>query len=421
MDIREIRSDRVGESYFEIDHPTGLKIFVYPKEGYNSTYAIFGTHYGSIHNSFRKNSGDVISVPDGIAHFLEHKLFECEEGDAFARYAKTGANANAYTSFDRTCYLFSCTDHFEESFEILLDFVTKPYFTKETVQKEQGIIGQEIKMYDDSPDWCCMFNMLSKMYEHHPVRIDIAGTVESIAKITPEYLYSCYHTFYNLHNMALTVVGNVGVDTVLSVADRMLQKSEDITVESFFEPEPVGVSEHFVEQKMPVGLPMFNLGFKEDSSRLLSTEEIAYTDILLIMLASQNSPMYRDLLDSGLINSSFSHEFFEGEGFCVTIFAGESREPEKAAQMIKKYIREAKKNGLSEEDFEIAKRAVYGENLAAFNSVSGIANAMMDYYFSDRELYAYIDAVANTSFEDVTKRLDSLMNEDKAVLSVVRS
>ena len=421
MGIREIRSPRVGERYFEIDHPTGLKIFVYPKEGYHSTYAIFGTHYGSIHNSFRKNGGEVITVPDGIAHFLEHKLFECEEGDAFARYAKTGANANAYTSFDKTCYLFSCTDHFEESLEILLDFVTKPYFTDETVRKEQGIIGQEIKMYDDSPDWCCMFNMLTKMYEHHPVRIDIAGTVESIAKITPDYLYSCYDTFYNLHNMALTVVGNVDVDTVLSIADRMLKKSENSIVESFFEEEPEGVSDHYVEQKMPVGLPIFNFGFKEHSDRLVTTEEIAYTDILLVMLASQNSPMYRDLLDSGLINSSFSHEFFEGEGFCVTIFGGESREPEKAARMIRDYIRKAKEDGLSKEDFEIAKRAVYGENLSAFNSVSGIANAMMTYYFSKRELYSYIEAVANATFEDVTQRLCSLMDEDKAVLSVVRS
>ncbi len=421
MNIREIRSDRIGESYYEIDHPTGLKIFVYPKEGYNSTYAIFGTHYGSIHNSFRKDHSDVISVPDGIAHFLEHKLFECEEGDAFARFAKTGANANAYTSFDKTCYLFSCTDHFEESFEILLDFVTKPYFTDETVQKEQGIIGQEIKMYDDSPEWCCMFNMLSKMYEHHPVRIDIAGTVDSIAKITPDYLYSCYNTFYNLNNMVLCVVGKVDVDTVLSIADRMLKKSKDSTVESFFEEEPKGVSDSFVEQKMPVGLPLFNFGFKESSERLLSTEEIAYTDILLVMLASQNSPMYRDLLDSGLINSSFAHEFFEGDGFAVTIFSGESRKPEEAAEMIKDYVRKAHEEGLSKEDFEIAKRAVYGENLSAFNSVAAIANTMVDHYFSDREIYAYLEAVANAEFTDIQDRLSKMMNEEYAVLSVVRS
>ena len=172
---------------------------------------------------------------------------------------------------------------------------------------------------------------------------------------------------------------------------------------------------------MPVGLPIFNLGFKEKSDRLLTTEEIAYTDILLVMLASQNSPMYRDLLDSGLINSSFSHEFFEGEGFCVTIFGGESREPEKAAEMIKAYIRKTKEQGLDPEDFEIAKRAVYGENLAAFNSVAGIANAMMDNYFSKRELYSYIEAVANATCADVSDRLNTLMNEDKAVLSVVRS
>ena len=195
MDIKEIKSVALAERYYKVKHDSGLTIYVYPKEGYSSTYAIFGTKYGSINNCFKVDNGETVSVPDGIAHYLEHKLFESEDGDAFSRYAKTGANANAYTSFDKTCYLFSCTDNFEESLEILLDFVQSPYFTKETVAKEQGIIGQEIKMYDDSPSWRVMFNMLMNMYKTHPVRIDIAGTVESIAKITPEYLYTCYNTY----------------------------------------------------------------------------------------------------------------------------------------------------------------------------------------------------------------------------------
>lgn len=419
--MKEIYSKRANESYFELKHPSGLRIFVYPKEGYSSAYAIFGTRYGSINNSFSLDGGDVITVSDGIAHYLEHKLFESEEGDAFARYAKTGANANAYTSFDKTCYLFSCTEKFEESLEILLDFVTSPYFTEETVQKEQGIIGQEIKMYDDSPDWCVMFNMLSKMYEHHPVRIDIAGTVASIAKITPDYLYRCYETFYNLNNMVLCVAGNVTAEQVLSVADRILKKSPEKTVKNFFEEEPSGVSAHYVEQKMSVALPLFDLGFKENSERLLSTGELAVTDILLHMLASPDSAMYRDLLDSGYINSGFSYEFFEGEGFAAVIFGGESRSPEKACEMIKSYIRRYKSDGLSKEDFEIAKKAVYGDAVMSLNSVSGIANAIVDYYFSGRELYSYIDAVADASFEDVSKRLGVMLDEEKSVLSVIRN
>ena len=180
-----IKNDILGEGYYSIDHKSGLKIFVYPKKDYAQTYAVFGTKYGSIDTRFKRSDKDeFIEIPEGTAHFLEHKLFESEELDAFQRYAKTGASANAYTSFDRTCYLFTCTGHFKENFEILLDFVKHPYFTEETVQKEQGIIGQEIDMYKDLPDWVCLFNMLSGMYHNHPVKIDIAGTKQSISQIT---------------------------------------------------------------------------------------------------------------------------------------------------------------------------------------------------------------------------------------------
>lgn len=185
--IKEIKSERVGDKYFEINHSSGLKIYIYPKENNSSAYAVFGTKYGSIDNCF-KTAEDLEpnAVPAGIAHYLEHKLFESEDGDAFSRYAKTGASANAYTSFDSTCYLFSCTENFYESLEILLDFVQSPYFTEQTVKKEQGIIGQEIRMYDDDPQWRVLFNLLGAMYHNHPVKIDIAGSVESIAKIKPE-------------------------------------------------------------------------------------------------------------------------------------------------------------------------------------------------------------------------------------------
>ncbi|MBS6163048.1 MAG: insulinase family protein, partial [Clostridiales bacterium] len=208
--IKEVKSARIGDHYYEVQHPSGLKILVYPKNDNNSTYAVFGTRYGSVDMAFHlKGEQEVHRVPAGIAHYLEHKLFESEDGDAFARYAKTGAAANAYTSFNNTCYLFSTTDQVYESLEILLDFVQSPFFTEQTVQKEQGIIGQEIRMYDDDPQWRVMFNLLECLYHTHPVKIDIAGTVESIAQITPEYLYLCYNTFYNLHNMVLCIAGNV--------------------------------------------------------------------------------------------------------------------------------------------------------------------------------------------------------------------
>ena len=227
-----IRSPQTGDEYTHIRHKSGLNILVYEMDGFSTTQAMFGTKYGSINTQFKTASdNNYCTVPEGIAHFLEHKLFENEDCDVFDLYAKTGANANAYTSFDKTCYFFSCSDHFQESLEILLSFVQSPYFTPESVAKEQGIIGQEIRMCDDDPGWRVLFNMLCGLYQKHPVRIDIAGTIDSIAQITDELLYRCYRTFYNLHNMVLAVAGNCKVDEVLEVADRLLKPCDDIKLE----------------------------------------------------------------------------------------------------------------------------------------------------------------------------------------------
>lgn len=420
MNIQEIKSQRIGDSYYKIDHPTGLTIYVYPKEGYNSAYAIFGTKYGSINTKFSVDGGNKITVPDGIAHYLEHKLFESEEGDAFARYAKTGANANAYTSFEKTCYLFSCTDKFDESLEILLDFVQNPYFTAQTVAKEQGIIGQEIKMYDDSPEWRVMFNMLEGMYKNHPVKIDIAGTVDTIAEITAEKLYEVYNVFYNLNNMVLCVSGNVTVEQVLKTADKMLKKSENHDIKNYFEEEPYEICEPYVEQSFPVSMPLFNLGFKENADCLLDVKKLAYTDILLAMIASQTSQLYRQLLDNNLINSSFSYELFEGPGYCSVIFGGESRAPKQAAEIIKQYISKLKKDGLEKSDFEISKKSVYGDAVSALNSVSSISNAIADYHFNGNELFSYIDAIADATFDDINNRLSEMLDVNNCTLSVVK-
>ena len=419
--IKEVKSSRAGDSYYQIKHSSGLHIYVYPKEGYRSAYAIIGARYGSINTCFSCDGGEKITVPDGIAHYLEHKLFESAEGDAFTRYAETGASANAYTSFEKTCYLFSCTDHFDESFEILLDFVQDPYFTAQTVQKEQGIIGQEIKMYDDSPDWRVMFNMLEGMYHNHPVKIDIAGTVETIAEITAEKLYDCYNTFYNLNNMVLCVSGNVTVEQVLKTCDRMLKPSEPHTIENYFEDEPYEIVKPFVEQSFPVSMPLFNLGFKERADALMDERRLAETEILLSALASPTSALYRELMDSNLINNTFSYELFEGPGYCAVIFGGESRAPEQAAAKIRETIDRVKREGLSREEFEIAKRAVYGDGISSLNSVSNIANMIADYHFNGNELFAAIDAVAEARKADVDRRLTEMLDTDNCTLSVIRN
>ena len=420
MNIRTVESELVKDKYYVIDHPSGLTIYVYPKEGYQSAYAIFGTNYGSVNTRFSVDGGEEITVPDGIAHYLEHKLFESEDGDAFARYAQTGADANAYTSFEKTCYLFSCTDKFEQSLEILLDFVQSPYFTAQTVAKEQGIIGQEIKMYDDSPSWRVMFNTLVGMYHKHPVRIDIAGTVKSIAEITAEKLYECYNSFYNLHNMVLCVAGNTTVEQVLSVADRMLKQAKEQTVTSCFEDEPYEVAESYVEQKFPVTIPLFTLGFKENvGDKPAATEQLAYMDILLYMLASPSSKLYNKLLDEGLINDTFGYEHMEGPHYSAIMFSGESRNPKKTAEIIKDCIREFKKNGIDKDEFELAKRAVYGETVSGFNSNESIANIMVDMHFNNRELFSLVDAIAKAEIFDIAKRLDELLDPDNCTLSVV--
>ena len=239
MNKQVIRSELLGEQYTLVHHDSGLDILMWKKEGFSTVEALFGTKYGSINNCFKTDDTDgFIQVPDGIAHYLEHKLFESDDNsNVFELYARTGAAANAFTANDITAYQFSCTDNYEQSLEILLDFVQSPYFTKENVEKEQGIIAQEIKMGDDSPTRKCFKNLLKALYVNNPVRIDVAGTVESIAKITPELLYTCYNAFYNLHNMTLSIAGNIDEQTVLDICDKKLKPSRDIHLETRFPDE----------------------------------------------------------------------------------------------------------------------------------------------------------------------------------------
>ncbi len=419
--ISFIKNDVLDEGYYSIDHKSGLKIFVYPKEEYTSTYAVFGTKYGSIDTRFKRSDREeFIEIPAGTAHFLEHKLFESEELDAFQRYAKTGASANAYTSFDRTCYLFTCTGHFKENFEILLDFVRHPYFTEETVRKEQGIIGQEIDMYKDSPDWECLFNMLGAMYHNHPVKIDIAGTKESIAEITADTLFSCYDTFYNLSNMALAVAGNVSVDEIIEVADRLIEADEYVTVERVFKEEPSHIVENYIEAHLPVATPVFCLGYKENHptpERSLK-EEIA-KNIILDILAGQISPLFKELLDEGLVNNTFSTEYFNGHNYATPMFSGESSDPKTVAKKINDRIKELKATLISKEEFETVRKKQYGKTVRAFSDIDIVANSLLVSHFENEELFSEFDVIRNMNLDYVNEVLLDSFDEDKAVLSVV--
>lgn len=410
------------EEYFYMKHPSGLDIYVHPKKDYSSNYAVLGTNFGSINNRFRKQGESSYTVvPDGIAHYLEHKLFESKEGDAFELFAKTGASANAYTSFEKTAYLFSCTGNFEESLNILLDFVQSPYFTEKNVEKERGIIGQEIKMYEDSPEWKVLINLLGAMYKNHPVKNDIAGSVESIAKITPQMLYECYNTFYNLHNMALCVVGNVNPETVFAVADKKLKYSPKIEVERFFPEETLEIVKSETVQNFDISSPIFSLGFKENvpQNYRTSTEELVYTDLILQCISSRTSDMYQELLNKELINtSSFTDEYFEGPGYASIIFSGESKNPRKAAEIIRKHLQKIKQNGIDKKIFDRIKKSVYGQSLSVFNSVSAVANLALDFSLSGKDIFGYIDILENASIEKVNERLNSELNCEFSSLSI---
>lgn len=421
--MKEIKSEILGEKYYEIDHKSGLKIFVMPKENYSSSYAVFGTKYGSIDTKFKRSDSDEwITVPEGIAHFLEHKLFESEDLDAFARYAKTGASANAYTSFDKTCYLFQCSGNFEASLEILLDFVTHPYFTKETVEKEQGIIGQEITMYYDVAGWMSTFNLLRCLYKNHPVRIDIAGTVESIAQITDKLLYDCYNTFYNLNNMCLAVVGDVTPEQVLGVCDKMLEKAEPLSIERSFEDEPREIACSYAEYNLAMSMPVFSFGYKEECKKLTQNlRKMIEVNILLEILAGDTSELYNKMFDNGLINTSFSKEYFTGFGYEAILFDGESVNPQAVADEIKKAVASLKANGIDNEQFENARRSLYGREIMEYNDIDTIANAVISAHFNGYSVFDAMEIYKSVTKEDIEKRLENMMMEEYSALSVVKN
>ncbi len=421
--MKEIKSEILGEKYFEIDHKSGLKIFIMPKENYSSSYAVFGTKYGSIDTKFKRSDSDEwITVPEGIAHFLEHKLFESEDLDAFARYAKTGASANAYTSFDKTCYLFQCSGNFEASLEILLDFVTHPYFTKETVEKEQGIIGQEITMYYDVAGWMSTFNLLRCLYKNHPVRIDIAGTVESIAQITDKLLYDCYNTFYNLNNMCLAVVGDVTPEQVLGVCDKMLEKAEPLSIERSFEYEPREIACSYAEYNLAMSMPVFSFGYKEECKELTQDlRKMIEVNILLEILAGDTSELYNKMFDNGLINTSFSKEYFTGFGYEAILFDGESVNLQAVADEIKKAVASLKANGIEDNQFENARRSLYGREIMEYNDIDSIANAVISAHFNGYSVFDAMEIYKSVTKEDIEKRLENMMMEEYSALSVVKN
>lgn len=397
----------------------GLSVYIMEKPGFDSCFALYGTKYGSINTKFSRNGGKEIEVPAGIAHFLEHKLFESEEGDTFQRFAKTGAYCNAYTSFDKTCYIFSCTKGFSENLDILLDFVQSPYFTAETVAKEQGIIAQEIKMYEDNPGWRVFFNLLRAMYKNHPVKIDIAGTVESIAQIDDKLLYECYNTFYNPTNMCICVAGNIKTNEVLAQIEKGMKPVERVTVKTADFAETKEVETHYTEQSLEVSKPLFCLGFKDiPTTSRVSIKDRMVAGITLDLLCGECSALYRSLQEKGLIDNELSAEHFQGEGYSAFMIEGESESPAAVAEEIKKEIKNLTENGIDTRLFTAIKKAAYGDAVKRFDSTDSIVTDMMDCAVSGGGLFDPADILKDITEQDVIDCLKKF-TEESAVLSVI--
>ncbi len=420
-----IKSERMDDTIYYRKHPSGLPMYVWHKPKFATAYAVFATKYGAIDNAFIEDgSTETTVLPAGIAHYLEHKLFENEECDAFERYAATGANANAYTSFDHTAYLFTCTQNVDQSLEVLLDFVQDPYFTEQTVEKERGIIGQEIRMGEDSPSRRVFTNLMTALYHRHPVNIDIAGTVESIAQITPDLLYRCYHHFYNLHNMVLAVSGNITCEQVDAIADRLLKPCEAKVPQRAPLCEPKEAVRPRIEEQMPVATPLFSLGYKvkrntEEGLTEESAKQIAAAAILEELLGGKASLLYADLMEKGWINSSFEVGYWCGPGHGVWMISGESAYPEQVCEAFHGEVERLKREGVPFDRFEESRKTVYGRMISQTDSVEGCGDLLIDAHLCGRSPFSILDEVAVLDIQSVYERLNSDFDCDACALSLI--
>ncbi len=421
MNYSTIKYENLGETLYVYQHNSGLKCFFIKKPGYNKKSAMFGTHYGSIDNIFKVQGSDKeIEVPDGIAHFLEHKLFEQEDGNMLDKFSRLGSSPNAFTSFNQTVYYFSCTDLFDENFKLLMDYVQKPWLTDENVEKEKGIIGQEIRMYEDNADWRVFFNLLDCLYVNHPVKLEIAGSLESISKITKELLYDCYHTFYSPSNMVVVVVGDLEPQQVFAMVDEKIHFQDKGLVEKKYPEEPPQLNKDYKEQRLAVSMPLFYMGIKDNvrvSGNDLIKRRIAL-GIILTEAMGRTSDLYTRLYDEGLINDSFRFEASLDQEYGFLAWGGQSPEPKKTAEIIADALKGYIARGMSEESYQRIKRAHQGMFIRSLNSVDNIAREIMDSFFNST---CYLEAgkiYEELSLDDINKVLHEVLGNPWA-LSVI--
>ena len=413
------------EAYWETTHASGLRVFVFPKK-MTATYAVLATAYGSLDVTFRTaDRPDFLTVPDGVAHYLEHKLFDNPDGtDAFARFSALGADANAYTDYNKTAYLFSASEHVPEALEALLRFVSSPYFTKATVEKERGIIAEEIRMYRDNPSDRCLQNLLGGLYHVNPVRRNICGSERSIAKITPELLYECYNTFYQPSNMFLCVCGDVTPETVTEVVDRVLPAGKPAReiVRGKFE-EPDGVVRAEIEEQMPVAKPLFDLGVKDTVIPKNAEERLrrdAAMTLLSEVLFSRSSPFFSRLFEEGLLTSSYSHGYSGTESFAFHSICGESDDPRAVRDRFLSYLDDVRRDGIPENDFLRARRSLVADQIRAYDSTEEICSNLLAFAQEGLDLFSYPALLSSVKKEDCLHLLDEVFRPDRVCLSVVK-
>ncbi|WP_206172685.1 EF-P 5-aminopentanol modification-associated protein YfmH [Acidilutibacter cellobiosedens] len=419
MSIKTYENIHIKEKVLYDKSNNGLKVYYIPKEGYSKKFAIFATDYGS--------NDKIGESPEGVAHFLEHKMFEEPDENIFDKFSYLGANVNAYTNFNQTAYLFSCTDNFYENLKLLIHFVQDPYFTDENVEKEKGIIEQEIKMYEDSPNWKVYFNCLKGMYINHPVKNDIAGTVESIKKINKEILYKCYNTFYHPQNMVLVIAGDLSFEKIMeTVNKREAQKgSIEGKIERVQANEPENIQKSYMEEYLPISIPLFSIGFKDnfesvnESGEELILRDIS-TNIMLNMIFGESSLLFQSLYNEGLIDNSFGSYYTGYKDYGHSIIVGQTLKPKLVFERIESHIEDLKRKGLSREDFERIKRKYIGNFLTGLNSIEYIGSNFVNYYFIDFIFLDYLNAMNKINFKDIEDRFISHLRKDNFTFSVIK-
>lgn len=424
--MREIRNEQLKLSAFYDQLDNGLDVFVIPRAGFKQTYALFATKYGSIDREFVvPGESEATIVPDGIAHFLEHKMFEQENGeDVFNTFGRYGAMTNAFTSFDTTAYLFQSTDNIDQNLTVLLDFVQAPYFTDESVEKEKGIIEQEIRMYDDNPDWRVYFNFIEGLYQVHPIAIDIAGTAETIQEVTKETLYKCYNTFYHPSNMSIVVVGDVDpLHTHELIKNNQAAKDfqRQPEIERIMVEEPREVRrEHHIE-RMQVSMPKLQFGYK-DMSRPAGKEMIINeyaTSIGLEALIGRSSALFNRMYEEGLVDKRFGWSYEGTPRFAHSIFGGNTKDPDRVLQLVEAAFADATQNGISAADFERARNKMIGQMVATLDSAKGIARSFSSYFFRDADFFDIIGVMEGLTLEQVNQRLREHLVPEMRTVSLV--